>query len=861
MNIFRKVTWETLKKNRVRTIVTIIGIILSTSMFTAVTTSISSIRAYMIESCMYQKGDYHGAYLNLPADEMNDFVQDEEVESAAFAQNIGYAAIGSQNAYKPYLFVMGADELFLDRMPVHLTSGRLPDNSNEIILPDHLFSNGCVEYHIGDTLTLQLGDRYYGDEKLDQSSGYWPEEEESPGETLEIRETRTYTVTGFYKRPDFEYHESPGYTAITLWDSSRPTETAAAYFRLTHPQTARLFASTLEGTTSLNTSLLRYEGAFGSESMQTVLYLMGAVLISLIMFGSVSLIYNAFSISVSERTKQFGLLSSVGATRRQIRQMVLEEAFDVSIVGIPLGIISGILGIGITFHFVGDKFYVLYGIEEVALHLVVSPAALIAAAVVAFLTVLISAWIPSRRATRVTAIEAIRQSEDINIRAEQVKTSPVVQKLFGLEGTLAGKHFKRNRRRYRATVISLFASVVLFIAASSFCRYLNDLAVGVLENYDYDIRCRWTEFETDRGETYSLEQAAENLAATEGVACCSAVREYSADKEISWNQIPEETREKLQKEYEEDSVFPLMVRICGIDSRTYETYLKKTGLSVSGFDETAWKENGGHEPSRFPGIVMAETNTYNSTSQRYEKNMLLEDSMKTLTLQTLDLEIGAFVDSLPFGLNQESSNTVFVVYPMEVFRSMEPLFEDDGAVSEMIYFKTTDHRTGMENLKQTAKENGIPENWLYDVSADYEENENLVIIIRVFSYGFIILISLISLANVFNTISTGILLRRREFAMLRSVGMTEKGINRMLSYECMLYGGKALLYGLPVSFGITWVIFRIVMNVYDTGFYLPWTSVMIAVGSVFFVVFATMLYARGKIKRENLIDALKNENY
>ncbi|MDD7390733.1 MAG: ABC transporter permease [Lachnospiraceae bacterium] len=360
MNIFRKVTWETLKKNRVRTIVTIIGIILSTSMFTAVTTSISSIRAYMIESCMYQKGDYHGAYLNLPADEMNDFVQDEEVESAAFAQNIGYAAIGSQNAYKPYLFVMGADELFLDRMPVHLTSGRLPDNSNEIILPDHLFSNGCVEYHIGDTLTLQLGDRYYGDEKLDQSSGYWPEEEESPGETLEIRETRTYTVTGFYKRPDFEYHESPGYTAITLWDSSRPTETAAAYFRLTHPQTARLFASTLEGTTSLNTSLLRYEGAFGSESMQTVLYLMGAVLISLIMFGSVSLIYNAFSISVSERTKQFGLLSSVGATRRQIRQMVLEEAFDVSIVGIPLGIISGILGIGITFHELPDKWAILY---------------------------------------------------------------------------------------------------------------------------------------------------------------------------------------------------------------------------------------------------------------------------------------------------------------------------------------------------------------------------------------------------------------------------------------------------------------------------------------------------------------------
>lgn len=197
MNIFRKVTRETLKKNRTRTIVTIIGIILSTAMFTAVTTSISSVRSYMIECCIYQKGDWHGRYLNLPSGEAEDFVNNPEVESAALAQNIGYADVGSQNEYKPYLFVMGADDLFLDRMPVHLTEGRLPDNSNEIILPTHLFSNGCVEHHIGDTLTLQLGDRYYGDEKLDQGTGYWPEEEDSPGETLIIRETRTYTVTGF----------------------------------------------------------------------------------------------------------------------------------------------------------------------------------------------------------------------------------------------------------------------------------------------------------------------------------------------------------------------------------------------------------------------------------------------------------------------------------------------------------------------------------------------------------------------------------------------------------------------------------------------------------------------------------------
>ncbi|MGN0293956.1 MAG: ABC transporter permease, partial [Lachnospiraceae bacterium] len=760
MNIFRKVTRETLKKNRTRTIVTIIGIILSTAMFTAVTTSISSVRSYMIECCIYQKGNWHGRYLNLPADEADDFVNDEKVESAALAQNIGYADVGSQNEYKPYLFVMGADELFLDRMPVYLTEGRLPDNSSEIILPNHLFGNGCVEYHIGDTLTLQLGDRYYGEERLDQGTGFWPEEDGSPGETLKVRETRTYTVTGFYERPDFEDYEAPGYTAITLWDSSRPTETVAAYFRMVHPGTTREFVNGLEGTASWNSSLLHYEGSVGSAVIQNMLYTMAAILMALIMFGSVSLIYNAFSISVSERTKQFGLLSSVGATRKQIRKMVFMEAFDVSVVGIPLGIISGILGIGITFHFIGDKFYAFYGIEGIGLRLVVSPASLVVAAVVAFFTVLISAWIPSRRATRVTAIDAIRQSEDISIRAGQVKTSPVVQKLFGLEGTLAKKHFKRNRRRYRATVISLFASVVLFISTSSFCRYLNDLAGGVLENYDYDIRCEWTEFERSSGETYSLEQAAEDLAGTEGITRYSVIKEFSTQKELPWDQLPEETRTKLEKQgYEKGSPFYVIVGIYGVDSHTWDEYLKEAGLK-----ESRWKQSAEQDISRFPAVVIAETQTFNTKTQRYEKTALLKDSAATLSLlipdnekwdawqnsaeaekaseeeydrkyeefcDLLDLELGAFTDRLPFGLNRNSSNTISIVYPMDVFDA----FFHGRDTSELIYMKTTDHKAVMENLKNTAGEKGFPESWLYDVYADNEDEENLATIISVFSYG------------------------------------------------------------------------------------------------------------------------------
>ena len=143
--------------------------------------------------------------------------------------------------------------------------------------------------------------------------------------------------------------------------------------------------------------------------------------------------------------------------------------------------------------------------------------------------------------------------------------------------------------------------------------------------------------------------------------------------------------------------------------------------------------------------------------------------------------------------------------------------------------------------------------------ANLDTERNLILLVKIFSTGFIVLISLISAANVFNTISTNINLRRREFAMLKSIGMTRKGFNKMMNYECLLYGLKGLLYGIPAATGITYLIYRSMLNGIHINFFVPIDSVIIAVGSVFLVVFATMLYSMSKVKKENTIDALKTE--
>ncbi len=891
MNIFSRVTLRTLRKNRTRTIVTIVGIILSAAMFTAVATSITSLQRYLHECAVYLEGNWHVSFDSMPAAEMEQLNGDDLVERAFYAQTLGYAAVDSENEYKPYLYVLGADEAFFEQMPVHLTEGRLPENSGEILLPEHLEQNGGVSFRPGDRLTLALGDRIWDGEVLGQHTPYLPEEPGSPAETLEVRETRTYTVAGIYERPNFEGYEAPGYTAITAWDPAQPTASVAAWFRLTDPKAAFDFAAgdAVGGRThyfpgnsgsSTNSDVLMSEGASRYGTFYRVLYSMGAILMGIIMFGSVSLIYNAFSISVSERTRQFGLLSSVGATKRQIRHMVLDEALYVSAAGIPLGIAGGVAGIGVTLHLIGGKFYSFYGVKEVPLRLTVSPAALLAAAAVAFVTVLISAWVPSRRAMRVTAIEAIRQTGDVSVRRRDVRTSRLTYRLFGLEGLLAKKHFRRNRRRYRATVVSLFLSVVLFISASSFCTYLTDTVTGTFEDHDYDISYTWMDGMTaEDGSEVTPQRVLEALAGTEGVTRASAAAECAGSWEIPYDQMPQETQRRLEANgYAAGEPFSSNYFLCGVDEATYRAYLREQGLSEAEYLDTDHPK----------AVAMAKSRVFNPETGRVETLELLRPSVETLTLPILNqaayeallaeqgeeplfweeeealrgeatedvpFSVGSLQDELPFGLNSSEYWGVYLIYPLEYLEA----FSRDG-LSCVVYFKTTDHTAAMERLTQAADEAGLDPDSLYDVYAVSENDRNTVTIVKVFAYGFITLISLISLANVFNTISTNLMLRRREFAMLRSVGMTRRGFGRMMDFECLLYGAKALLWGLPAAGAVTYLIFRSVGIGYDTAFYLPWSAVAIAVGSVFLVVFATMMYGMRKIRRDNPIDALRNEN-
>ncbi len=897
MNILNKVTLKILGKNKTRTAVTIIGIILSAAMITAVTTGVSSFQKLFIDIEIEQSGDWYGKAVSVDSNKLDFVKNDKHVKDYAYLSDVGYSKLeNSQNEQRPYLYIGGMSDNFKDVIPVNITNGRMPKSADEIIIPESVYANAGVKYKLNDKLTLSVGERQLSGRKLIQKNQYLPDEEK-----FVEKGTKTYTVVGFYERSSFEPYEAAGYTALTIEDKDNVT----SYDIFIKTDNAKgiydYMKLNFKGCNlEYNKGLLRAMLSSNEEQLYKMLYSVAAVLILIIVFGSISLIYNAFSMSVSERTKQIGLLSSIGATKKQLTKSVLFEALFLSGIGIPVGILSGMGGLAVTFRLTqGLLKNLANGNTVVKLSLSVTWVAIAAAAGIGLVTVLISALLPARRATKMSAIEAIRQSNDIKIKGKKVKTSKLTYKLFGFEGMIASKNFKRNRRKYRATVISLFMSVVLFISASSFSSYLKKTTEIFMDYVNYDISYNITDDKADINDIYN------SLSSIDGVTQSGYAKEFYNEAMIPEKYISDKTMKLISnpdtsvfsKEADDSRRVPL--RYSFIDDNTFKKYLEENNLNA---DEFMNAENPKAVAVDVYKLMLKNTD---GKTKRYELNLLKKDTtefnifgiksikgyyysgsekasngktefifineknendVKKLSMEEAGVEqkfnIGFVSNKKSLTMNNMYGNSIILVYPYSAYNKVMSgkVQSESHFMQTTCYFKADNHKKVADEMVEVLNQKGLTTSALDDVVAMSEANRSMILLINIFSYGFIALISLIAMANVFNTISTNIGLRRREFAMLKSVGMTKRGFNRMMNFECLLYGIKGLIYGLPVSFGITYLMYKSVSQGWNATYYVPWQSVVIAVASVFAVVFATMLYSMRKIKKDNPIDALKNEN-
>lgn len=904
MNVLSDVTAKTLKKNRVRTLVTIVGIILSAAMFTAVASIITSLYDFAIRGEKANTGNYHACLGSCEGSMIEKLAADGRVSLSAWAEYLGYADIGSANEDKPYICVLGANDAFFENMPVKLIEGRLPENGNEIVIPEHLDYNGGVKLKVGETLELELGERWIDGTAAYQNTSF----QEALGEELIAKTSANFTVVGIIKRPSFEGYNAPGYSVITRKNALDEGAEYRYYFKVDSPaknMESMLVKYGILEEVDLNNELLMLEGDVRNNSLKNTLVSMGAIICALIFAGSVSLIYSAFAISVSERTKQFGILSSVGATRKQLRSSVLYEAFILALIAVPIGIAAGLLGTGLTLHFIKDIVAktAVNSMDGVTLRLSVSPLALVVSALLSLITVLVSAWIPSKRAMRVSPLEAIRQTRDVAAKGKQPRSSKLFLKLFGAEGMLSKNYYHRSKKKYRATVFSLVMSLVLFITASAFTMYLKKSVtvselVGDGTNFDllYSYEMDLSEFSSVRSalDTFTddacamiYERGESFFIAPDG----SLTAEYAEAAEANRPSDPALFRPNAHVYYIDDAYFETLVKELGVDMKTFTDEENRTALVVNVARSVEYSQLGSIDKiSRFgvfkdgaDSFLIANCADYYKAGQHtevrwsggeYGSGELIaisytdgedgqfgENGSTEARQVPLDFErvkVGALLDTAPLGLKRymDVRSGIQIAFPLSMYRG------EYGEQKAAVYMRCADSQAAAKEFKEVLGERGIAFNpsALYDAHENNRMINNLLIIMNVFTYGFIALITLISAANVFNTITTNVALRRRDYAMLRSMGMTERGMNRMMNYECLLYGSKALIIGLPIAFALTYLIYRASGNMTVLPFELPWTAIGIAVIGIFIVVFASMLYQMSRIKKDNPIDALRSEN-
>lgn len=600
------------------------------------------------------------------------------------------------------------------------------------------------------------------------------------------------------------------------------------------------------------------------NGFQGMLYSVCGILITVIMIGSILVIYNSFAISISERKKQFGMLSCVGATKKQIKKSVLYEGAILGGIGIPLGILSGIGGIGITLNIVNNLLKPMIAQEGTNwnLHLVISWQSIIIATILIAVTIYLSVMLPAKRASKVSEVEAIRGNGDIKIKAKKLKTRKFIRKLFGIEGELALKNLKRSKKKYRTTVISLMISIVLFVSVSGFVGYMYSGFDAMYQSvdYDYSISTYATDTDSQRQEENNLKQIIEN---SKNIDKLSIVDQAVAHTLLTEDRLDTNIRKAIKEKdqvreyfYKEDDKYQIGIRIMAFNDKQMEEYLKKVGI-------TKLEDN---QVILINYIDLLRTAKMEGNLTNLKEKEMLElvypirqksnENLDEITYEThkKSFEIAKVTDKMPFGVVNENNPSLIAITTKKGLESLKT-----QSVMSMMF--TAKHEEELEQeLQEIEKMNTGLMVYIDNVKETIQTQRNLKLIINIFLYGFISLISAIGIANIFNTISTNISLRKREFAMLKSIGMTEKGFKKMLDLECIFYGTKALLLGLPIGILICYFLNQGFANVVEFAFNLPWASIVISIVSVYLVVFITMIYSSSKIKKENIIDILRDEN-
>lgn len=898
MNTLNKLTLKNLKLNKSRTIVTIIGILLSTALITVVAGIAASGQQTMIDGQINFSGNFDLFISgNATNEDVKEIKANRNVEEVYINDYGDFVRIPNyENDKRPYAYVQTlTPKAFTDCFNLPLKDGRYPENGSELVLTQSFINNSAKEYKVGDTITLEKGVRKTADGRvIPNTNPYGVEfdydEQEYMGETsatvneidehFEVESSKKYKIVGIldeYYTRCLEPPESGAYFPLfTTAESDDISKDGWLYVKYTDEGEKNYIQTTSQITGiseerlreylndsrelepdetkynyfSVNTTLLSYKGYALSDNALQMFFTLAAIIIAIVIVASVFVIRNSFAISITEKTRLYGMLSSVGATSRQIRHNVLFEGFVLALIGIPLGILLGVGVVAILIQLLNVLLAdMLNGTSFVYS---VPVFALVLAAALSLLTILFSTLGSAFRASKIAPIDAVRGNNDIKIKKKQkaYKCPKFIKKLFGTGGEIAYKNLKRSKKKYRTTVISIVVSVAVFIAVSSFIQYGTEYSAKYYHEIDYNLSVDRVDFYKEFDE---INADFETLSQLDGVENCrleGILGGYIKRTDELKDVLTDDASIYNFTSAESDFYY---LELLAFDDVTYKQKLKELGL-----DYNEVKDKG----------ILINNFEYLDENEHLQKGELFKaDKVKSLTVResndpandeyykSFDVETAKVYNSTPEALKhfRPSESDVYLLVSFDTLKNNY----DIDYLSAGIYINAENANELEETISNL---NGGQTFVVYNVEKMANMYNAMTLVISIFAYGFIIVISLIGVTNIFNTITTNMRLRSKEFAMLKSIGMTKREFNRMIRLESLFYGIKSLIIGIPLGLLAGLGIFKAFSMNLATDFVVPYSAIAISIVFVFAVVWLIMRFSISKVQKQNIIETIRNDN-
>ncbi|MBR3149067.1 MAG: ABC transporter permease [Eubacterium sp.] len=823
MNIVNKLTLRHIKTHKRRSLLTVLSIIVSVAMITAVFTSVFSFVTFLKDATLAYDGNWQAQLFYDETPDMSAFKSDD-IEYYAGKNVFQFTFDKDSNKSKAFAQADAVDETAVDMRNINIIHGAFPKKENELLLTNDYIEKNKLDWKVGDTVTIYCLD--YATEK---------------------ESYRDYKICGIAEGNVSFFDSRDGVVANLDGDVSYVTFSYKTLDKTFYENADALKKQTGAATITYNTDLLDYSGVSrGSSTIRTV-KIFTAIILAVIVFASVFMIYDSFAVSYQERERYLGMLASVGATKKQKRASIYFEGCILGAIAIPAGIAAGFAGMAITFRSIQDAFLSTFAIpikDTLKVHF--SPYIILGTVLTAAFTIFISCYIPARRASKTTPIAAIKGTNTVKVKkAKKLRVSKLTSKLYGYEGELAVKNFKRNKRRSSTIVFALVMSVVLFMSVTNFSQLFTamvEMETGE-QNADFQVYAKIEDKDAIR----------QYFNGADIDDCVSYLQSNAAIKNTDLF-----TAEAKSAYGTDDKQIYLFV----MDNNAFDSYLKSLGEKPDGY----------HNPDSMEGIIF---NRVTDTTGKISKEVTaLSDSAKgkalNLCVKTIDetdgeteiendfnVTAGVMTDKeydgklfLPKYMNYPS-----VIVPEDVISALP--VEQNGVVFNIF---AKDYKSEMEKAEEYFDSKNIACE-MVDTTSQIQAINAVLQIMKVFIYGFISLITLIAVINIINSISNSMNERKTEFAMLKSVGVTPQGFKKMIYVESIRYGAKSLLWSLPISIGLHVLMYQALTNA--EGMQIPfatnWQYYLAAVLAVFVIILVSLLYSADKIKDDNIIENLKQD--